>query len=85
MPRNLKSLKPGERFLIPTLGKRGTLLSLGLGSARVRYDGQPKETTLTTRWGERVTFAKSKVEEVNISLATQVVRLVRKHKEEKET
>lgn len=81
MPRNLNTLKPGDRFLIPSLGKKGTLLSLGLGSARVRYDGHAKEETITTRWGEKVTFQKSRVEECNISLTTQVVRLIPKGRE----
>jgi len=78
--RNLHTLKPGDRFVIPGLEKKGTLLTLTPSSARVRYDGVEKEETFTTRYGERVTFKKSTAEETNISLTTQVEKLKKRRK-----
>jgi hypothetical protein len=35
----LDTLAPGDRFEIPGIDKRGTLVHLGFGTAVVRYDG----------------------------------------------
>jgi hypothetical protein len=78
--RLLRDLTPGDRFLIPGLGKKGTLAYCSPSSATVDYDSQPKTVTFTTKWGEKVTMTKASGERVSISLGTEVVKLVRKLK-----
>jgi hypothetical protein len=69
----IDTLSPGARFAIPGLGKQGTLVSVGPGSATVEYDAQ-RTREFTDRWGERVTIAQHK-ERAAISRATEVEQL----------
>jgi len=75
MPRPIHTLEPGQRFVLPALQKKGTLISLGPSSAYVAYDVH-RMTKFKTGDGKRVSFQKA--EKVNISLGTMVIRLVKK-------
>ena len=79
MPRPLHTLEPGQRFIIPTLQKKGTLISLSRVGAYVAYDSR-RATKFETVDGVRVRF--SKAEKVHISLGTMVIRLIKKKRKE---
>lgn len=66
----IDTLSAGSRFAIPSLGRQGTLVNVGPGSATVEYDAH-RTREFADRWGERVTFTQQK-ERVAISRATEV-------------
>lgn len=70
----ISTLRPGDQFSLAGMRYRtGEVLSLGPGSAVVRYDGY-KDQTFTTLMGEEVSFDKPNGP-VTISLGTEVIRL----------
>lgn len=81
--RSLKSLAPGDRFLCPLSGKKGTLLYITACSAMVSFGNTRKEIrTTVVKDGQEVekVAAFEKADRVSISRETQVVRLVLKKK-----
>lgn len=73
----LETLVAGDRFAIPSLGRRGLVISVGAGSVRVKYDGTDQTRTFTpqAKPGEKpkkVTIVKSS--EIDIAPGTMVVR-----------
>lgn len=53
----IHELTPGDRFTYPSLGKTATLLSLGAGGARIKYDSDSRQVRIEdSRTGETATF-----------------------------
>jgi hypothetical protein len=79
----LKDLEPGDRFLLPIMQKRGTLVHISATSATVKYDGQNKVEVKDRMTGKVQASFDAPSKNVSISCETIVVRLVKKMRGEK--
>lgn len=53
MPK-IRDLEPGTRFRYPDLGKTAVLVSLGVGGARILYDGTRRQVEFQVKSGDEV-------------------------------